>query len=562
MNNKQVLQILFFISFLALPSVIFSYILISQKGLLISIFYFVFFVSLLALPLTIIRPYYYGILVIPFLFLVPSELIHINHYDGYSTLSAFISTITTDYKESTEFFHNYRYYFYILLPIAISLTLAHFILIKPSHKLARNIKISIALTFIFAFLSFSTKTSHDSWLRNHNYSDVKDALKELYSRLFLQNYPFSYIPKLYIYIDQQLVIKKYLQIKQGFKFNATTDIAQLNTQAPIHVLVIGETSRAHNWSLNDYTRNTNPLLAKRENLSYCDSAIAVATHTRESIQLSLTRATPHYLKPISHEKSLISAFNEAGYVTIWLSNQNMLGGVDTPIYVITQESKNSYFVGGDYNVTGSFDEELIPSLNKVLTENKTKPLLIVIHTIGSHEKYRMRYPAKFERFTPASKYDDYNWNSPGIRERLLNSYDNSILYTDFILDSFISILEQQQRPVSFIYFSDHGENILDDGTSRFGHGGVVPTKYVTDIPMFFWFSDEFKTINTKMVATVTANCKSKISSNYIFDTMINFGDITINNYKPKNSLASDSFKPKERFILNTSYKPIPYSSIK
>ncbi len=99
----------------------------------------------------------------------------------------------------------------------------------------------------------------------------------------------------------------------------------------------------------------------------------------------------------------------------------------------------------------------------------------------------MRYPESFEQFKSASKGDGYNWSSLGLRERLLNSYDNSILYTDYILDQFISILDKQNRNISFLYCSDHGENILDDGTNRFGHRGVVTTKYVIDVPFFSGF---------------------------------------------------------------------------
>ena len=104
----------------------------------------------------------------------------------------------------------------------------------------------------------------------------------------------------------------------------------------------------------------------------------------------------------------------------------------------------------------------------------------------------MRYPPEFEKYKPASRGDDYNFSSPGIRERLLNSYDNSVLYTDYVLDKIIRTIDSQEREASVTFFSDHGENLLDDENNRFGHGGVIPTLFVTDVPIFIWTSKEFQ----------------------------------------------------------------------
>lgn len=499
---------------------------------------------------------------IPFLFLVPAEMIHVLHYDGFSTISAFTSSVETNTKEFSEFLHNYRLYFYLLIPVALALSVSHFFFIPRSLIFSKRTRLIIGATFTIVFCAFSFKAAHDSWSRSHKLNDVAFGLKELYQRMFTQNYPYAYIPKIYKYTSERMEFRKALAAKKDFRFGAYTDKITLEHNKPLIVIVIGESSRANNWSLGGYARNTNPLLSRREDLYYCKDTTSSATQTRESVELALTRASPRNLTPIYNEKSLVTAYKEAGYSTIWISNQKMTGGVDTAIYEMAKEADETHFIGSDYRYKNSYDEKILPVLKEVLITNNHKPTLLVIHTIGSHEIYRMRYPPGFEKFKPASKGDDYNWNSPGLRERLLNSYDNSILYTDYVLNSFISLLSQQSRNIGLIFFSDHGENILDDGSDRFGHGGVVPTKYVIHIPMFFWFSGGFVDSYPDKVGHIKTNCLKPVSENYVFDTMLDLGGIKIKGYQASNSMASNADFKSERFILDASLKPILNTSVK
>ena len=314
-----------------------------------------------------------------------------------------------------------------------------------------------------------------------------------------------------------------------------------------------------NWG--GYTRETNPRLNLRDDITYFNNAITAATHTREAIQLALTRATPGNTFPINNEKSIVTAFSEAGYKTIWISNQNMTGGVETEIYPIAKEADETFFLGREYNINSAFDGDLIPVLEGVLASNMDAPMFIVIHTMGSHERYRMRYPPEFEIFKPASKGDDYNFVSQGIRERLINSYDNSIVYTDYILDLVISAASKTNRISTVTYFSDHGENILDDGSSRFGHGGVIPTRYVIDIPLIFWPSDQFKKTYPDKLQSIKHTSHKPVSVLNIFDTLLDIGRINISGYRAQNSLANNKFIPGKRLILNTEHHVITYDSV-
>lgn len=556
---KTKLSLTFLILLLLLPTLFHMQNLLQAKGVFIVIIYTLFSTLLLLLPLVFIRPRLYVYLMLPFLFLMPFELIHVTNYDGYTTLAAFVSSLGSNPGETAEFLLNYRHYLYILVPLIVLCIILLIFFFDKDYRLHSYTKISILLLFITATSAFTAKTAYE--LHNRGDAFFGKGLKELYTRLANQNYPFSYLVKGYQFIKQHNALQAAQLIKKDFVFGATGD-NQLLDKNPIVVLIIGETSRAQNWQLGGYQRETNPKLMNRKGLVYFNNTISAATHTSQTIQLVLSRATPSDMSAVYSEKSILTVFSEAGYKTIWLSNQNMTGGVETAVFSIAQEADENIFSGADYNVNSEFDEILIPALEKVLQDNKTTPLFIIIHTMGSHEIYRQRYPKEFERFKPSSQGDDYNFSSPGMRERLLNSYDNSILYTDYILDRLIQTVEEANRLSTVAYFSDHGENLLDQDSERFGHGGVIPTLYVTDVPMFIWFSPDVQAQQPKISRNISNNSKQPASNLYLFDTLLDISNIKISGYTTKNSLAAENFNVTERYILNTSYEPLKYSDIK
>ena len=241
---------------------------------------------------------------------------------------------------------------------------------------------------------------------------ISPASEKSLFKTFYQNYPFSHLLKFRRFLEQRNIVQQSLAAKKDFVFGARTDQEILKKNPPVIVLIIGETSRAHNWQLNGYSRETTPKLIKRENLHYFSDTISAATHTSQTIQLVLSRATPRNLEPAYKEKSIISVYREAGYKTLWLSNQNMTGGVETAVYAIATEAEEREFSTADYKVQSEMDEVLVSSLDKALQKHPETPLFIIVHTMGSHEVYRKRYPASFEKFKPASRGDDYNFSSP------------------------------------------------------------------------------------------------------------------------------------------------------
>jgi len=153
-------------------------------------------------------------------------------------------------------------------------------------------------------------------------------------------------------------------------------------------------------------------------------------------------------------------------------------------------------------------------------------------------------------------YNELNFEN---RNKVLNAYDNSILYTDFFLGQLINQLEHTHKKAVLLYLSDHGENLFDDDNKIFGHGTANPTKYEYHIPYFIWFSDAYKNSNPEKVAQLRNHLNVAASSTSIFYTLLDLANISYSDSESekKYSLSSEKYEaPKDRFILNSDRKAV------
>ncbi|MCX7959040.1 MAG: sulfatase-like hydrolase/transferase, partial [Deltaproteobacteria bacterium] len=196
------------------------------------------------------------------------------------------------------------------------------------------------------------------------------------------------------------------------------------------VLIIGEAERGINYSSNGYHRETDPNMKALGAVSY-KNAFSCGTITRVAVPCMLTRATFTSQEVAKREKSVISIFNGLGFETYWVSNQGVMGEHETPITPVINESRNRVFV----NISGAFedkdvlDENILPVFRNLLSKSGERAFF-VIHLIGSHWYYEHHYTEKFRKFTPICKS---KMGQKCTREELYNSYDNSLLYTDWVV---------------------------------------------------------------------------------------------------------------------------------
>ena len=258
----------------------------------------------------------------------------------------------------------------------------------------------------------------------------------------------------------------------NFRFHAR--LAEPNDAPQVIVMVIGESSRYDSWGINGYRRDTTPLLRQEANLVTLPDVITAVSATRLSVPVIISRKPAmQSLKDGFYEKSFLTAYKEAGFKTFWLSNQISFGQFDTPVSVFAKEADVIQFMNlGGFTNNSNFDQILLEPLHLAIADPQPKKL-IVLHTLGNHWNYSQRYPKEFDKWQPSLfGVDKPVYTDTKIKPQLNNSYDNSILYTDWFLSQVIHQLKDTQQLTSMVYVADHGQT-LAGGERRFQSFGVV-----------------------------------------------------------------------------------------
>lgn len=321
----------------------------------------------------------------------------------------------------------------------------------------------------------------------------------------------------------------------------------------ICMLIIGETSRAANWQLLGYDRATNPRLARRTGLFLFSDVCSESNTTHKSVPmlLSPTHAS-NFGQDIYKVKSLVTAFKEAGYTTCFVSNQPPNRSfID---FFANEADKTIRLCGADDSPKP--DIHMLPQIQKLIGSTGGK-LLIVVHCYGSHFNYRDRYEESDRHFLP----DNYGEASASNRQALINAYDNTIVATDNLLDSFIGMLEASHRPATLLYTSDHGEDIFEDGR-HFLHASPVPTFMQVHVPMLAWLSPQFRLKHAEVVNALHANQHRRISSSRSFmPTALSLGGISSPVLEKSASVALPDFSPDLRLYLNDHNEAVTLASM-
>lgn len=257
----------------------------------------------------------------------------------------------------------------------------------------------------------------------------------------------------------------------------------------LFVLVVGETARAQNFSLNGYGRQTNPELARRGVINFPD-ALSCGTSTEVSLPCmfsSYGRRQYDEEKILTHE-SVLHVLARAGVQVLWRDNQSGCKGVCDGLPVDQLDHAGvEPFCAGDQ----CLDEVLLSRMDQVLRDRRGN-LLVVMHQLGSHgPAYFKRYPAAFRKFQPACESEDLRVCSVA---QVVNAYDNSLLYTDFFLGKVIDFLAQAQatHDTAMLYVSDHGESLGEGGLYLHGMPYAIAPDVQKHVPFVLWISPAFR----------------------------------------------------------------------
>ena len=319
-------------------------------------------------------------------------------------------------------------------------------------------------------------------------------------------------------------IKDYYDLKRDanrtfveLKFNA---VQLFPEDKMIGVIVIGETARADRFSLNGYEKHTNPLL-ENQNITNFNNAYSCGTVTSVSVpcMFTLRKYDSFNSHEAKYESNILDLIKSSDVEVVWIENNSSCKNVCDRIKTIDYVDKKSK----DYIGYGVHDEVMLKGLRKVLAENNAKKLLVILHTMGSHgPAYYNRYPEKFEKFKPTCTTNNLKSCKA---EELNNTFDNTIVYTDYILSSLIDILKEEKKSQNFlIYSSDHGESLGEKGIYLHAAPMSIAPKEQIYIPTLLWSSENLKEkrkqINKNYPTSKQIN--QKITHEHLPHTLLDF----------------------------------------
>ena len=337
--------------------------------------------------------------------------------------------------------------------------------------------------------------------------------------------------------------RNYEYTSKDFSYQATN--LRQDSLPEIYILVIGETSRADNWSLYGYNRNTNPGTSALPGLVVYRDAITMSNTTHKSVPMLMSCAASEQYDSLYYRKGIITAYKEAGYQTAFYSNQRRNHSF---IDAFGSEAHEVKFLKDNVSMAGNvFDDQLIDCVKQRLDSYNGGKLFIVVHMYGSHFNYKDRYP----KYETVFKPDNVISAEKVYREQLVNAYDNSIVNTDKVLSSIIRLVDAKGVSSAVIFTSDHGEDIFDDGRGRFLHASPLPTYYQLRVPLLVWTSQVYISNYPDAVAQLQAHKSIPVSTNMVvFHTLLDLSGIRSPYKKNSLALSNKDFKPHKRLYIN------------
>ncbi|QIQ20771.1 phosphoethanolamine transferase [Zophobihabitans entericus] len=329
-------------------------------------------------------------------------------------------------------------------------------------------------------------------------------------------------------------------LSQVNKYQPNYQLTVIDKGIDTYVIVIGESARRNNMSLYGYARPTTPNLeAEKDNLYIFENAVAAAPITTMSVAKTLTAQAAESKELAVINDNIINLANQAGFTTYWFSKQGSIGRFETIVTSIAQNAQHKQWTSQGY------DGVLLDYLDGALADADRKKL-IVLHTNGSHLSACNQYPESDSYF------------QTGGEESYEDCYDNSIHYTDQLLEDIFSRLKDQNAAV--LYFSDHGQHrrVKGSGEVDYIHGAINPYKEAVDVPQIIWFSP-----NLAPQYRVTGSLLSLYSLSDNYELIQDWLGIEQANSPNIHSPFNSDYQPRrDVLIMDTHEKVYSYNQLK
>lgn len=268
---------------------------------------------------------------------------------------------------------------------------------------------------------------------------------------------------------------------------------------PLLLLVVGETARAMNFSLNGYARPTNPELSRLppSELLSLRQVKSCGTATAASLPCMFAPQGREDFDAGKPQQNLLDVLQRAGLAVLWLDNQSGCKGLCDRV----PNSFTAQLPAGAAPLPPSlcageecFDEALLHELDKRIAgldaERLQRGLVLVMHQMGSHgPAYFKRSPPDLKPFQPECRSNALQQCQ---REQVVNAYDNTLVTTDRLLARSIAWLAAQRTrfDTGMLYVSDHGESLGENGLYLHGLPYAMAPTEQTHVPMILWLPED------------------------------------------------------------------------
>ena len=373
--------------------------------------------------------------------------------------------------------------------------------------------LSVLLTLgLMAGSIFSAGDFYASYLREHTHLRYfSNPLSPLYGAIR--------------YVDSQIIGQR----QEAFKIIApdARRLANSNSKPQLSVLVVGETARADHFGLNNYHRNTTPLLAKETLVNYTN-VMACGTSTAYSVPCMFSLLErKEFTKQAAHNmENALDIINKTGVQVVWIDNNSDSTAVAGRVtYIDAKVAENNPVCEPECRDIGMLEVAAEWLQPLPVADDK----LVVLHQMGSHgPAYYKRYPNDFERFTPIC---DSNQLDTCSREHIINTYDNTLLYTDYFLAETIAWLKTQQDnyEVSMLYISDHGESLGENGLYLHGYPYMFAPIAQIHVPMVIWAGPNNTQLDPQQLQQYQ---DEELSHDHLFHTLLGLFQIQTAIYQP------------------------------
>lgn len=384
------------------------------------------------------------------------------------------------------------------------------------------IKLNFSIAWLIIFILFATIIFLPILTLKNHLKFADSSLKLIIGSILFIITLCYFIPRVHSFYPLN-ILQSTIQSLQTFEdYNAQRDarIQHLKnlpalkiSSGGIHILVIGESETRDHMHIYGYNRQNTPWLdslAKKAGTIIFKNAYSNYTHTVPSLTYALTEKNQYNQIPLTNAFSIVEVAKSAGYETYWISNQQKFGVFDTPIAAIASTADHEIWLNknmGSQVASWQYDDIVIRTLKNIYPAENS---LIIIHLMGNHFGYEDRYPKSFQQFSGIS--------------RVFDSYDNSILYNDYILQKIWEQAQSWPHFQSFLYFSDHGEDV--DSNDGRGHESTKFTWPMSHIPLIMSFSSQFQKQQSDIFQTLSNNANKYWTNDLLYNVMISILGIT------------------------------------